>query len=99
MINRVGKTPVGLGGRGVFGDQRADALDRPEQITNGLISHGSLRMFQRSRYSGDFFRLALLRWIFFWQRRCRSPKPADCTYLDAATVFYLIALPHKGRTS
>ena len=27
VIDRVGKTPVGLGGSGVFGDQRTDALD------------------------------------------------------------------------
>jgi hypothetical protein len=39
LIDRAGKLPIGFGSRGVFGDQRADALDRTEQITEGLICH------------------------------------------------------------
>jgi hypothetical protein len=33
LIDRVGKVPIDLDGRCVFGDQRSDALDRAEQIT------------------------------------------------------------------
>ena len=39
LIDRVRKAPIRLGGSGVFGDQRADALDLAEQITDGLICH------------------------------------------------------------
>jgi len=42
LTDRAGKLPVGLG---VFGDQRADALDRPEQITESwfAMTEASLR--------------------------------------------------------
>jgi hypothetical protein len=39
LINATRQLPIGFGNRGMFGDQRADALDRAEQITEGLISH------------------------------------------------------------
>ena len=38
-MDRAGKLPVDLSSRGMFSDQRADALDRAEQITDGLIWH------------------------------------------------------------
>jgi hypothetical protein len=39
VIDCVREVPIGLSGSGVFGDQRADALDRAEQNAEGLICH------------------------------------------------------------
>jgi hypothetical protein len=39
LINGTRKLPIAFGSRGMFGDQRGDALDCAEQITEGLISH------------------------------------------------------------
>ena len=39
LIDRARKLPISLCSRGLFRDQRANALDRAEQTTDGLICH------------------------------------------------------------